>query len=433
MASHSQVGIHPPPRSVGPSRLARLSRHLTAQVLVAILLGALLGAFWPAAGRAMKPLGDTFVNLVRMVIAPIIFLTIALGVGHTSDLRRVGRVGLKALVYFEVVTTFALAIGLAVVNAVRPGAGIDASAVTAGGAARYTAPAARFDAVAFVTHIVPSSVVDAFARGDIIQVVFFSILFGVALASLGRAGRPVARMLERLMQVFFRIVAIVMAVAPIGAFGAMASTIGSFGLASLLTLGRLMACVYATMALFVFVVLGTIAWLWGFSLLHLLGYIKDEILIVLGTSSSEAVLPRMLDKMERFGCARPVVGLVIPAGYSFNLDGTSIYLSMATLFIAQAYGVHLALTQQLAVLGVLMITSKGAAGVTGSGFIVLASTLAALRVVPVEGVALVLGVDRFMSEARAIVNLIGNGVATIVVAKSEKQFDEEKYRLAAGV
>jgi aerobic C4-dicarboxylate transport protein len=422
MASLSQVEPRSPPRPASPSRLARLSRHLTAQVLVAILLGAVLGAFWPAAGRAMKPLGDTFVNLVRMVIAPIIFLTVALGVGHTSDLRRVGRVGLKALIYFEVVTTFALAIGLAVVNAVRPGAGIDASSLTAGTAAPYTGASARFDAIGFLAHIVPPSVVDAFAQGDILQVVFFSILFGVALASLGRAGRPVARMLERLMQVFFRIVAIVMVVAPIGAFGAMASTVGSFGVASLLTLGRLMACVYATMVLFIFVVLGTIARLWGFRLLHLLGYIKDEILIVLGTSSSEAVLPRMLDKMERFGCARPVVGLVIPAGYSFNLDGTSIYLSMATLFIAQAYGVHLALGQQLAVLGVLMITSKGAAGVTGSGFIVLASTLSAMRVVPVEGVALVLGVDRFMSEARAITNLIGNAVATVVVAKSEDAF-----------
>ncbi|MGN6392727.1 MAG: C4-dicarboxylate transporter DctA [Gemmatimonadales bacterium] len=422
MGSPSQVERRPPPRRPPPSRLARLSRHLTAQVLVAIVLGALLGAYWPTAGRAMKPLGDTFVNLVRMVIGPIIFLTIALGVGHTSDLRRVGRVGLKALIYFEVVTTFALAIGLAVVNAVRPGAGIDASGVSAGVVAQYTASSARFDAVAFLTHIVPSSVVGAFAQGDILQVVFFSILFGVALASLGRAGRPVARMLERLMQVFFRIVAIVMAVAPIGAFGAMASTVGSFGVGSLLTLGRLMACVYATMVLFIFVVLGTIARLSGFSLLRLLGYIKDEILIVLGTSSSEAVLPRMLDKMERFGCDRPVVGLVIPAGYSFNLDGTSIYLSMATLFIAQAYGVHLALGQQLAVLGVLMITSKGAAGVTGSGFIVLASTLSAMRVVPVEGVALVLGVDRFMSEARAITNLIGNAVATVVIAKSEGAF-----------
>jgi aerobic C4-dicarboxylate transport protein len=404
------------------SRLARLGGNLTVRVLVAIALGALVGALWPATGRALKPVGDTFVNLVRMVIAPVIFLTIVGGVAHTSDLRRVGRVGLKAFVYFEVVTTFALAIGLIVMHMLRPGEGIDAAGLASGDVSGFAAQAKELDFIDFLTHIVPSSVVGAFAQGEILQVVFFSILFGVALASLGPAGRPVVRMLDRLMQVFFRIVAIVMAVAPIGAFGAMAYTIGTFGVASLLTLGRLMACVYATMALFIFVVLNLIARLAGFSLLRLLAFIKDEILIVLGTSSSEAVLPRMLDKMERFGCARPVVALVIPAGYSFNLDGTSIYLSMATLFIAQAYGIDLSLGQQLGVLGVLMITSKGAAGVTGSGFIVLASTLAALRVVPVEGVALVLGVDRFMSEARAITNLIGNAVATVVIARSEGAF-----------
>ena len=403
-------------------RLARLGSNLTVRVLVAITLGALVGALWPAAGRAMKPIGDTFVNLVRMVIAPVIFLTIVGGVAHTTDLNRVGRVGLKALIYFEVVTTFALAIGLVVMNVLRPGEGIDATHVATGDVSAFAAQGKELRFVDFLTHIVPSSVVGAFAQGDILQVVFFSILFGVALASLGPGGRPVARMLDRLMQVFFRIVGLVMVVAPIGAFGAMAYTIGNFGVASLLTLGRLMACVYATMALFIFVVLNLIARFVGFSLFRLLAFIKDEILIVLGTSSSEAVLPRMLDKMERFGCARPVVALVIPAGYSFNLDGTSIYLSMATLFIAQAYGVHLSLGQQLGVLGVLMITSKGAAGVTGSGFIVLASTLAALRVLPVEGVALVLGVDRFMSEARSITNLIGNAVATVVIAKSEGAF-----------
>ena len=406
------------------SRLARLGGNLTVRVLVAIALGALVGALWPATGRAMKPLGDTFVNLVRMVIAPVIFLTIVGGMAHSSDLRRVGRVGLKAFIYFEVVTTFALAIGLVVMHLVRPGEGIDAArlAAASGDVAAVAAQGKELRFVDFLTHIVPSSVVGAFADGDVLQVVFFSILFGVALASLGPGGRPVARMLDRLMQVFFRIVAIVMVVAPIGAFGAMAYTIGTFGVASLLTLGRLMACVYATMALFILVVLNLIARLSGFSLFRLLAFIRDEILIVLGTSSSEAVLPRMLDKMERFGCARSVVGLVIPAGYSFNLDGTSIYLSMATLFIAQAYGVDLSLGQQLSVLAVLMITSKGAAGVTGSGFIVLAGTLSALRVVPVEGVALVLGVDRFMSEARAITNLIGNAVATVVVARSEGAF-----------
>jgi aerobic C4-dicarboxylate transport protein len=405
-----------------PSRLGRLGGNLTVRVLVAIALGVLVGVLWPSAGRALKPLGDTFVNLVRMVIAPIIFLTIVNGVAHTTDLKRVGRVGLKALIYFEIVTTFALAIGLVVVNLVRPGEGIDASHLATRDVSQFAAQGEQLRFVDFITHIVPSSIVGAFAQGEILQVVFFSVLFGVALASLGRAGRPVARMLERLMQVFFRIVSLVMVVAPIGAFGAMAYTVGTFGVSSLVTLGRLMACVYGTMALFIFVVLNLIARFWGFSLLRLLAYIKDEILIVLGTSSSEAVLPRMLDKLERLGCARPVVSLVVPAGYSFNLDGTSIYLSMAALFIAQAYGVHLSLTQQLGLLGVLMVTSKGAAGVTGSGFIVLAGTLSAMRVVPVEGVALVLGVDRFMSEARAITNLIGNAVATVVIAKSEKTF-----------
>jgi aerobic C4-dicarboxylate transport protein len=423
MGSHHEAELPPTAHPLPPSRLVRAGRNLTVRVLVAIALGVLLGALWPSAGRAMRPLGDTFVNLVRMIIAPVIFLTIVLGIAHTTDLKRVGRVGLKAFAYFEVVTTFALAIGLAVMNLVRPGEGIDVSRLAAADVSQFAAQGKELRLVDFLVHIVPSSVVGAFAQGEILQVVFFSLLFGVALASLGRAGRPVARMLERLLQVFFRLVTIVMVVAPVGAFGAMAYTIGNFGLASLLTLGRLMVCVYATMALFIFGVLNLIARASGFSLLRLLAHIKDEILIVLGTSSSEAVLPRMLDKMERFGCARPVVGLVIPAGYSFNLDGTSIYLSMATLFIAQAYGIHLTLGQQLGVLAVLMVTSKGAAGVTGSGFIVLASTLSALRVVPVEGVALVLGVDRFMSEARSITNLIGNAVATVVIAKSEGAFE----------
>jgi len=412
--------------------IARLGRNLTFRVLVAIALGVLLGVFAPGTAKAMKPLGDTFVNLVRMVIAPIIFLTIVLGVAHTTDLKKVGRVGLKAFVYFEVVSTAALAIGLVVVNFVRPGEGIDASRIARGDVSAFTTQGKEMHFVDFLTRVVPSSVVGAFAQGEILQVVFFSILFGVALTSLGRAGRPVTRMLDRLRQVFFRVVSIVMVVAPIGAFGAMAYTIGNFGVQSLLTLGRLMACVYATMAVFIFGVLNLIARWYGFSLWGLLRYIKDEILIVLGTSSSEAVLPRMIDKMERYGCDRRVVGLVIPAGYSFNLDGTSIYLSMATLFIAQAYGIPLTLGQQLGVLGILMVTSKGAAGVTGSGFIVLASTLAALRAVPVEGVALVLGVDRFMSEARSITNLIGNAVATVVIAKSEGAFDGAGGKLSRG-
>ncbi len=392
-------------------------------MLFAIACGALLGALAPAAGKAMRPVGETFINLVRMVITPVIFLTVVLGIARTSDLKRVGRIGFKALLYFEVVTTFALAIGVVVMNLIRPGDGIDASRVSAADVAQYTGSGAHLSLIDFLVHIVPSSVVGAFAEGQVLQVVFFSILFGAALASLGDFGQPVVRGLEFLEVIFFKIVAMIMRVAPIGAFGAMAFTVGAFGLGSLLTLGRLMLCVYLTMALFIFVVLNAIARGFGFSLWRLLGHIREEILIVLGTSSSEAVLPRIIDKLERFGCARSVVGLVVPAGYSFNLDGTSIYLSMATLFIAQAYGVHLSLGQQLSVLAILMVTSKGAAGVTGSGFIVLASTLSALRVVPIEGVALVLGVDRFMSEARAITNVIGNAVATVVISKSERAFE----------
>lgn len=406
--------------------MRRIHHNLTFQVLVAITLGVLLGLLAPDLARRMKPVGDTFVTLVKMVIAPVIFLTIVLGIANMSDLRKVGRVGGKALVYFEIVTTFALAIGLAVVNITGPGEGLDVSALAKGDVSKYAAEGKAMSFVDFVTHIVPSSAVDAFAKGDVLQVVFFGVLFGAALASIGERGRPLTDVLERLSQVFFKIVAIVMKVAPIGAFGAMAYTIGTFGVQSLLPLGRLMLDVYVTMAVFIFVVLNLILRWFGFSLWEYLKYIREEILLVLGTSSSEAALPRMIEKLERYGCARSVVGLVIPAGYSFNLDGTSIYLSMAAIFVAQAFGVHLTLTQQLSVLGVLMLTSKGAAGVTGSGFIVLASTLAALRVVPVEGVAILLGVDRFMSEARAITNLIGNGAATLVIARSENAFDESK-------
>ena len=351
----------------------RLHRNLTVQVLFAISLGVVLGLLAPGVARAMRPVGDTFVNLVRMVIAPVIFLTIVLGIANMRDLRSVGRVGGKALLYFEIVTTFALAIGLIVVNVTRPGAGLDVSALAAIGEER---------------------------------------------------GGTLVKVLEELSRVIFRIVEMVMKVAPIGAFGAMAYTVGTFGVKSLLPLGRLMFDVYLTMALFIFIVLNVILRSFGFSLWQYLKFIREEIVLVLGTSSSEAALPRMLEKMERYGCARSVVGLVIPAGYSFNLDGTSIYLSMAALFVAQAFGVPLSIGQQLSVLGVLMLTSKGAAGVTGSGFIVLASTLSAMRVVPVEGVAILLGVDRFMSEARAITNLIGNGAATLVISRSEGAFDE---------
>jgi aerobic C4-dicarboxylate transport protein len=397
-------------------------RNLTVQVLVAISLGILLGLGWPNAGRAMRPVGETFVNLVRMVIAPVIFLTITLGIANMRDLKKVGRVGGKALLYFEIVTTFALMIGLIVVNVTKPGAGLDVSALAKGDITKYAEAGKAFSFVELLTHVVPASAVDAFAKGDVLQIVFFAVMFGAALASIGEAGRPLTSVLESLSQVIFKIVAMVMTVAPIGAFGAMAYTIGTFGANALLPLGRLMLDVYLTMALFIFIVLNIILRLYGFSLWHYLKHIREEIVLVLGTSSSEAALPRMLEKMERYGCAKSVVGLVIPAGYSFNLDGTSIYLSMAALFVAQAFNVHLSIVQQLSVLGVLMLTSKGAAGVTGSGFIVLASTLSAMRVVPVEGVAILLGVDRFMSEARAITNLIGNGAATLVIARSENAF-----------
>jgi aerobic C4-dicarboxylate transport protein len=427
-----------PDTADGPARArrARLWHNLTARVLAAVAAGALVGALWPDAGRALKPLGDVFVNLVRMITAPVIFLTVVLGIAGMRDMRRVGRVGGKAFLYFEVVTTVALAIGLLVVNVTRPGAGIDAARLTAGGRAaeavgRYAAAGEKLDVVDFLVHVVPTSVVGAFAQGEVLQVVFFSVLFGAALGAAGPAAAPLVDSFERLGAVFFRLVGMIMVVAPVGAFGAMAYTVGAFGLRTLLPLGRLMAAVYLTMAVFVFGVLGLVCRAFGFRLWEFLRYIREEIVLVVGTSSSEAALPRMIEKLERYGCARSVVGLVVPAGYSFNLDGTSIYLSMATLFIAQAYGIHLSLGQQLSVLGVLMVTSKGAAGVTGSGFVVLASTLAALRVVPIEGLALLLGVDRFMSEARAVTNLIGNGVATLVVSRSEGAFDD--VRRAAAV
>jgi aerobic C4-dicarboxylate transport protein len=406
--------------------LARLARNLTVQVLLAVSLGVLLGVVNPPLGKALKPLGDTFINLVKMVITPVIFLTIVHGIASMADLRKLGRVGGKALLYFELVSTFALAIGLVIVNVTQPGRGLDLASLPTGDASKYTAAGQSQGTLEFLLHIVPSNIVAAFAGGELLPVVFFSVLFGVALTAVGDAGRDVVDFLLKLQVVFFRVVKMVMVVAPIGAFGAMAYTVGNFGLKTLLPLGRLMLDVYATMAVFIFVVLGAICRLYGFRLLRFLRYIKEELLLVLGTSSSEAALPRMIEKLERYGCARPVVGLVIPTGYSFNLDGTSIYLSMAAIFIAQVYNVPLTLGDQLALLGVLMLTSKGAAGVTGSGFIVLASTLAAARTVPLEGVALLLGIDRFMSEARAITNVIGNGVATLVVARSEGAFDDAK-------
>ena len=413
-----------------PHVISRLLKNLTFQVLVAVSLGILLGVVAPDTAKSLKPLGDTFINLVKMVITPIIFLTIVHGIASMADLRKLGRVGGKALLYFELVSTLALAIGLVIVNVTKPGAGLDISKMVMGDVSKYTSAGAQQSTLEFMLHIVPSNVVAAFASGELLPVVFFSVLFGVALTAVGDAGRDIADLLVRFQAVFFKIVAMVMVLAPIGAFGAMAYTVGTFGLKTLVPLARLMLDVYLTMAVFVFVVLGLICRAYGFRIWKFVRFIKDEILLVLGTSSSEAALPRMLQKLEQYGCAKPVVGLVIPTGYSFNLDGTSIYLSMATIFIAQVYKVDLSISQQLGLLGILMLTSKGAAGVTGSGFIVLASTLAATRTVPVEGVALLLGVDRFMSEARAITNLIGNGVATLVVSRSEGAFDDAKREIA---
>ncbi len=406
------------PRSLA----ARIARHPSAQVLVAIVLGVAVGALRPAWGAALRPVSDTFINLVKMIVTPVIFLTIVIGVAGAGSLRRVGRVGVKALVYFEVVSTASLAIGLLVVNLTRPGAGLDPSRLPHGDVSQYVDGAQQGSLTGILTHIVPSSIVGAFATGDVLQVVFVAIVFGVSLAAVGESGRPVVALIQSLERVFFRLVGLIMLVAPVGAFGAMAYTVATFGLDALRPLLRVMGDVYMTMALFVFGVLGIIARLAGFRLFAYLAHIKDEILLVLGTSSSEAALPGIMEKLVTFGCARPVVGLVIPAGYSFNLDGTSIYLAMAVGFLAQVFGVHMTLGQQLTTLAVLMLTSKGAAGVTGSGFIVLASTLGSTHVIPVTGLALLLGIDRFMSEARAIVNLIGNGVATIVVARSEGAF-----------
>ena len=397
----------------------RAARHPSAQVLVAVVLGVTLAVLRPSWGIALRPIADTFINLVRMIVTPIIFLTIVTGIAGAGSLRRVGRVGIKALVYFEVVSTVSLVIGLLVVNVTKPGAGIDTAPLMRADVSAYVESVHRGSLVDVLTHIVPSSMVGAFASGDVLQVVFVAIVFGISLAAAGEAGQPVVVLVHALERVFFRLVALIMAVAPIGALAAMAYTVGTFGLDALRPLGRLMLDVYLTMALFVFVVLGLVARLSGFRILSYLNHIKDEIVLVLGTSSSEAALPGLMRKLISFGCPPSVVGLVVPAGYSFNLDGTSIYLAMAVGFLAQAFGVHLTIGQQIATLAVLMLTSKGAAGVTGSGFVVLASTLATTHLIPVAGLALLLGVDRFMSEARAIVNLIGNGVATIVVSRSE--------------
>jgi aerobic C4-dicarboxylate transport protein len=406
----------------------RIFRHLYVQVLAAIVLGVLLGFWQPEWGTEMKPLGDAFIKLIKMLIAPIIFTTVVTGIAGMGDLKKIGRVGVKALLYFEVVSTLALIIGLLVVNWIQPGAGLNADPATldARAVAQYTAAAQHVSTVDFLLHIIPNTFVGAFAEGEILQVLLIALLFGFALAGLGDHARPVMNLLHEVARAFFGIVSMVTRAAPVAAFGAMAFTIGKYGLGSLLSLGKLMLCVYLTCALFVFVVLGLIARLHGFGIFRLLAYIKEELLIALGTSSSESVLPRLMQRMEEVGCARPVVGIVLPAGYSFNLDGTAIYLTMAAIFVAQATNTPLTLTQQLTILGVLLLTSKGAAGVTGSGFITLAATLGAISDIPIAGLALLIGVDRFMSEIRTLTNVCGNAVAMIVVAMWEGAFDRAK-------
>jgi aerobic C4-dicarboxylate transport protein len=408
----------------------RLLRSLYVQVIIAIVIGVLLGYFHPEFAVSLKPFGDAFVKLIKTIIAPVIFCTVVLGIAGMENLKSVGRTGALALLYFEVLSTIALIIGLVVVNVVQPGAGMNKDP----GTLAYTAPGTLQTATQFLMDIIPDTLLGAFTRGDILPVLFVAILTGFALQKGGERAKPVFILIEQLSRVLFNIVGYIMKVAPIGALGAMAFTIGKFGIGSLKELGALMLCFYGTCLLFIFGVLGAVAALHGFSILRFLRYIGDELLIVLGASSSEAALPRMIAKLETLGAHKSVVGLVIPAGYSFNLDGTSIYLTMATLFIAQATNVHLDLSQQLGILAVLLLTSKGAAGVTGSGFIVLAATLSTVGTIPVAGVALILGIDRFMSEARALTNIIGNGVATLVVARWCNALDREtlQRQLMAG-
>ena len=397
--------------------MKKLFTNLTFWVLAAIFAGALLGHFAPSIAVQMQPLGKYFIELVKLFIYPIIFLTISLGISGMGNLKKVGRVGGKALLYFEIVTTFALLVGIAAAWLIKPGSGVQINAVKPADIAQYTTAAKAFSWLQFLKDNIT------------IQVLLFSILFGIFLSKYKHAEK-ISEKLSTLSKYIFRGLAFVMLFAPIGAFGGMAFTIGKYGIATLLPLGKLMLTVYVTMAVFIFVVLGLILRFYKINIFRFLNYIKEELLIVLGTSSSEAALPSLMQKLEGMGCSKAVVGLVVPAGYSFNLDGTTIYLSMAVLFLSQVFNVDLSAAQLFTVIGILMITSKGAAGVTGSGFIVLASTLSAIKIIPVEGLALLLGVDRFMSEARALTNFIGNGVATVFLANNEKDFDRQKMEIA---
>ena len=425
--SHAAIGSQPAPRARGP-----LWASLYVQVLVAVLVGGLIGHFHPELGVDLKPLGDGFIKLVKMIIAPVIFLTIVTGIAGMRNLKRIGRVAAKAFGYFLVFSTLALIVGLVIANLVRPGAGlnVDPASLDASAVAGYAAAAHETSVQGFLLAVIPDTLLGAFVGGNILQVLFVSILFGVALALVGDAAAPVERGLNALARVIFRLVGILMRAAPIGALGAFAFTIGAYGLSALVSLLTLIATFYLTSLAFVFGVLGVVAWRTGFSIFRLIAYLKEELLLVLGTSSSEAALPSLMEKMERAGAAKPVVGLVVPTGYSFNLDGTNIYMTMAALFIAQAMNIELSLGQQLTLLLVAMLSSKGAAGITGAGFITLAATLAVVPDVPIAGMALILGIDRFMSECRALTNFIGNAVATLVVARWEGALDMERLRAA---
>src|SRR5713226_2393062 len=405
---------------------------LYIQVLIAIAIGILLGHFFPKTGTAMKPLGDAFIALIKMMIAPVIFCTVVHGIASMSDLKKVGRVGLKALLYFEIVSTAALVIGLVVGEIVRPGSGfnIDVASLDPKAVASYVTRAKEEGVVAHLMAIIPNTFIDAFAKGDLLQVLLVAILSGFAIAHMGTIGERVAGAIDTAGKVFFRIIGMIVRVAPIGAFGAMAFTVGAYGLGSLWNLAQLIMTFYATSVIFVLLVLGTIAHFSGFSILRFIAYIKDELLIVLGTSSSETVLPHMIQKMERLGASKSVVGLVIPVGYSFNLDGTNIYMTLATLFLAQATNTPLTLGQELTILLVAMLTSKGASGVTGAGFVTLAATLTIIPDIPIQALAILVGIDKFMSECRALTNLIGNGVATVVISRWEGELNKDQLREA---
>jgi len=409
------------------TKMKSILSNLTFQVLVAITLGVLVGVFYPAFAPHAELISKSFINMISMLIAPIIFFTIVLGIAHMGDMKKVGRVGGKALLYFEIVTTIAIIIGLVVANVLKPGINVQVPPGDVAKIATYTAQAGEINWLEFIAHIIPKNIFEAFTKGEILQILFFAILFGYGLSKMGEKGHSLISSFDKISKVLFNIMKVVMRFAPIGAFGGMAFSVGKYGLGTLLPMAKLMGSVYLTCFLFIFVVLNGICRYYKFSLWQYLKYIRQEILIVLGTSSSESVLPSMMKKMEDIGCDKSVVGLVIPTGYSFNLDGTAIYLAMAVIFLTQVFNVDLSIGEQISIMAVLMVTSKGAAGVTGSGFIVLASTLTALKIMPVEHIAILLGVDRFMSEARAITNMIGNGIATIVIAKSENEFDQQKY------